>query len=218
MNPIKVFLVDDHRIFLEGLVRLIQDHPSMKIIGTASDGRETLKQIQTLQPDVVLMDISMPNLNGLEATRLIKQVSPKTKILILSMHENDEFLKRALKAGAVGYLLKDSSADELFQAIEEVDRGNTYLSPSLSRKLIADYLGTIKKTGPGKISDHALTGREREIVQLLGEGHSNPEIAKCLHLSPKTIATHRKKIMKKLHLHRITDLVRYAIRNGIIQS
>ncbi len=217
MNPIKVFLVDDHRIFLEGLVRLIQDHPSMKIIGTARDGRETLKQIQALQPDVVLMDISMPNLNGLEATRLIKQASPKTKILILSMHENDEFLKRALKAGAVGYLLKDSSADELFQAIEEVDRGNTYLSPSLSRKLIDDYLGTLKR-GPVKISDHALTGREREILQLLAEGHSNPEIAKCLHLSAQTIATHRKKIMKKLHLHRITDLVRYAIRNGIIQT
>ncbi len=219
MGPIEVFLVDDHRIFLEGLVRLIQDHPSMKIVGTARDGREALKQIRTLQPDVVLMDISMPNLNGLEATRLIRQASPKTKILILSMHENEEFLKRVLKAGAIGYLLKDSSSDELLLAIEGVHRGEAYLSPSLSRKLIADYLEMgAPKSGLAKVHDHGLTGREREILQLLAEGHSNQAIADDLHLSPKTIATHRKKIMKKLHLHRITDLVRYAIRNGIIQS
>ena len=217
MDPIRVFLVDDHRIFLEGLVRLIQDHPSMKIIGTARDGREALKQIQALQPDVVLMDISMPNLNGLEATRLITKASPKTKILILSMHENEEFLRKVLMAGAISYLLKDTTADELFLAIEETHRGNSYLSPCLSRKLIAEYVGTTKRK-QAKTIEQALTGREREVLQLLAEGHSNQAIAKHLHLSPKTVETHRKNIMKKLKLHRITDLVRYAIRRGIIES
>jgi DNA-binding NarL/FixJ family response regulator len=215
MDPIRIFLVDDHRIFLEGLVRLLQDHSSMKIIGTARDGREALRQIQILQPDVVLMDIAMPNLNGVEATRLITKASPKTKILILSMHENEEFLRRVLEAGAIGYLLKDSTADELFLAIEEVHRGNSYLSPPLSRKLIADYIGT---KGARRSREPALTGREQEVLQLLAEGHSNQATAKYLNLSPKTVETHRKNIMKKLKLHRITDLVRYAIRRGIIES
>jgi two-component system, NarL family, response regulator NreC len=217
MDPIKVFLVDDHQVLLEGLVKLIQNHPAMDIVGTARDGRQALKQIQLLRPDVVLMDISMPNLNGLEAARSISEISPKTKILILTMHENEEFLKRALKAGASGYLLKDSTADELFLAIEEAHQGNSYISPSLSRKLIDDYLETTERK-PAEILDHPLTGREREVLQLLSEGHSNQAIAESLHLSPMTVATHRKKIMKKLHLHRITELVRYAIRNGIIQS
>jgi DNA-binding NarL/FixJ family response regulator len=218
-NPdaIKVFLVDDHQVLLEGLVRLIQNHPSMKIVGTARDGRAALSQIPALRPDVVLMDISMPNLNGVEATRLISQSSPKTKVLILSMHDNEEFLRRVLKAGASGYLLKDATADELFLAIEEAHHGNSYLSPSLSRKLIKEFLGT-PDSKPADMLEPPLSGREREVLQLLSEGHSNRAIATSLHLSPTTVATHRKKIMKKLNLHRITDLVRYAIRNGIIQS
>jgi two-component system, NarL family, response regulator NreC len=217
MDSIKVFLVDDHQVLLEGMVKLIQNHPSMDIVGTARDGREALKQIDALQPDVVLMDISMPNLNGVETTRLVTEVSPHTKILILSMHENEEFLRRALKAGATGYLLKDATADELFSAIEEVHQGHSYLSPSVSRKLITEYLGTAEAK-PGVIQEQPLSGREREVLQLLTEGHSNQAIATCLHLSPATVATHRKNIMKKLQLHRITELVRYAIRNGIIQS
>jgi len=216
-EAIKVFLVDDHQVLLEGLVRLIQNHPLMKIIGTARDGRTALKQIPALRPDVVLMDISMPNLNGVEATRLLSRSSPKTKILILSMHDNEEFLRRVLKAGASGYLLKDATADELFLAIEEAHQGNSYLSPSLSRKLIKEYLGPAESKQTETL-EQPLTGREREVLQLLSEGHSNQAIASSLHLSPTTVATHRKKIMKKLNLHRITDLVRYAIRNGIIQS
>lgn len=217
MEPIRVFLVDDHRLFLDGLVRLIQDQPCMKILGTAGDGREALKQIEALQPDVVLMDISMPNLNGVEATRIISRVSPKTKILILSMHDNEEFLRRVLKAGAAGYLLKDSTADELVLAIKEAHQGNAYLSPILSRKLIADYLEIIKRR-QGESVDSDLSGREREVLQLLAEGHSNKAVAKRLHVSPKTVETHRKNIMKKLNLHCISDLVRYAIQRGIIQS
>ena len=217
MDPIRVFIVDDHRIFLEGLVRLIQDHASMKIVGTGADGREALKQIQALRPDVVLMDISMPNLNGVEATRLISQNNPNTKVVILTMHENEEFLRRTLEAGAMGYLLKDSTADELFIAIKEAHRGNAYLSPPLSRKLISNYLGISKGEQVNPV-DLSLSGREREILQLLAEGHSNKAISKCLNLSLKTVETHRKNIMKKLNLHRITDLVRYAIRSGIIES
>jgi two-component system response regulator NreC len=187
----------------------------MKIIGTASDGREALKQIQALRPDVVLMDVSMPNLNGVEATRLISRISPQTKVVILTMHENEEFLRRSLEAGAMGFLLKDSTADELFMAIREANRGNAYLSPPLSRKLISDYLG-FKKGEQRSRADLPLSGREREILQLLAEGHSNRAISKCLNLSSKTVETHRKNIMKKLDLHRITDLVRYAIQKGII--
>lgn len=217
MDPIRVFLVDDHRIFLEGLVRLIQDHPFMKIIGTAGNGRAALREIRSLQPDVVLMDISMPHLNGLEATRIITGASPKTKVLILSMHESEAFLRRVLEAGAIGYLLKDSTADELFLAIEEVHKGNSYLSPSLARKLINDYVES-RKRGRGKDTEPFLTGKEREVLQLLAEGNSNQGIANSLDLSPKTVETHRKKIMKKLNLRNITDLVRYAIRMGIIES
>ena len=217
MDPIRVFLVDDHRIFLEGLVRLIQDHPFMKIIGTAGNGRAALREIRSLQPDVVLMDISMPHLNGLEATRIITGASPKTKVLILSMHESKEFLQRALDAGAIGYLLKDSNADELFRAIEEAHQGNPYLSPCLSRKLMYDYL-EIRKRGRGRDMEPPLTGREREILQLLAEGHSNQAIAGVLNLSLQTVQTHRKQIMKKLDLHCISDLVRYAIQKGITNS
>ena len=217
MDPIRVFLVDDHRIFLEGLVRLIQDHPFMKIIGTAGNGRAALREIRSLQPDVVLMDISMPHLNGLEATRIITGASPKTKVLILSMHESEAFLRRVLEAGAIGYLLKDSTADELFLAIEEVHKGNSYLSPSLARKLINEYVEA-RKGLRGKDIVPVLTGKEREVLQLLAEGNSNQAIANSLDLSPKTVETHRKKIMKKLNLRNITDLVRYAIRMGIIES
>jgi DNA-binding NarL/FixJ family response regulator len=199
------------------MARLIQDHSFLKIVGTASDGREAVKQIEALQPDVVLMDITMPNLNGIEAARILSRVSPKTKVIILSMHENEEFLKNVLKAGAKGYLLKESTGNELILAIRAAHQGNVYLSPPLAARLLPDYLG--KPNGkPGESSGPALSGREREILQLLAEGHSNKAIAKSLNLGLQTIETHRKNIMKKLNLHRIADLVRYAVRTGIIKS
>ena len=216
MKSIRVFLVDDHRIFLEGLVRLLNDHPSMRVVGTAVDGRKAVQQIEALKPDVVLMDITMPNMNGVEATRLVKTASPNTKVLILSMYGGEAYLRRILEAGAEGYLLKDSTANELFRAIKEAHRGGSCLSPSLSRKLINEYV-EIRKRRRGKGFEAVLTGREREVLQLVAEGRSTQEIAKVLHLSPKTIATHRKKIMKKLKARNISDLVRYAIRMGIIE-
>lgn len=216
MDPIRVFLVDDHKIFLEGLVKLLQDQPSVKIIGTAENGRKALKQIHVLQPDVVLMDISMPDLNGAEATRLIKKASPQTNILILSMYDNEEFLKRVLEAGAISYLLKDTTANDLFTAIQETHRGNSYLSPSISRKLVREWVETKKRSG-GKDTETLLTGREREVLQLVAEGKSNQFIAESLGMSPKTVQTHRKNLMKKLNLDNVADLVRYAIRTGIIE-
>jgi len=211
---VKVFLIDDHRIFLEGLEKLISDEPSMVIVGTSSDAREGIKKIQQLQPDVVLMDISMPGLNGLEGTRMISRICPRTRILILSMHENELFLRRALEAGADGYILKDSKVDELVYAIQETYRGNCYLSPSISRKLVDEYLET-KRREEVKNQIPVLTGREREILQLLAEGHTSQVIAKVLSISQKTVQTHRKQMMKKLDVHRVSDLVKYAIEEGL---
>lgn len=216
MKPIRVFLVDDHMIFLEGLTRLLSDEPMIRIVGTATDGRKAVREIGDLKPDVVLMDISMPNLNGIEATRLIKTASPNTKVLILSMHESEPYLRRVLEAGAVGYLLKEATADEVIMAIKKTHRGGSYLSPSMSRKLIQDYLETRKRV-QGEESELVLTGREREILQLLAEGNSQQAIARSLNLSPLTVRTHRRHIMKKLKFCHITDLVRYAIRMGIIE-
>jgi len=211
---VKVFLIDDHRIFLEGLEKLISDDPSMVIVGTSSDAREGVKKIQQLQPDIVLMDISMPGLNGLEGTRMISRVCPRTRILILSMHENELFLRRALEAGADGYILKDSRVDELVHAIQETYKGNCYLSPSISRKLVDEYLETKRRE---KIENQipVLTGREREILQLLAEGHTSQAIGKVLGISQKTVQTHRKQMMKKLNVHRISDLVKYAVEEGL---
>ena len=217
MKPIRVFLVDDHIIFLEGLARLLSDEPMIRIVGTAIDGRKAVDEIGDLKPDVVLMDISMPNLNGIEASRLIKTASPNTKVLILSMHESEPYLRRVLEAGAVGYLLKEATADEVIMAIKKTHRGGSYLSPSMSRKLIHDYLETRKRV-QGEEIEPVLTGREREILQLLAEGNSQQAIARSLSLSPLTVRTHRRHIMKKLKFRHITDLVRYAIRMGIIEA
>ena len=215
-ESIRIFLADDHQIFLEGLARLIQDHPHMKVIGMAGNGREAVSRIRTLRPDVVLMDISMPGLNGLDVARLTAKSSPKTRVLILSMHENEEFLRRVLEVGAAGYLLKDSTADELFFAIKEAYQGNSYLSPSISRRLIVDYLEAKRKEQRGSVRP-TLTGREREVLQLLAEGHPSRAIADALNISVRTVQTHRKHIMRKLRLHHLSELVRYAIQNGIIE-
>ena len=216
MKFIRVFLVDDHRIFLEGLVRLLNDQSTIRIVGTAVDGRKAVQEIGALKPDVVIMDITMPNLNGVEATRLIKAASPNTKVVILSMHDCEAYLRRVLEAGAVGYLLKDATAKELIMAIQKTHRGGSYLNPPMSRKLIDEFL-EVKKRDQGQDLVPALTGRERQILQLLAEGNSNQAIARSLNLSPATIRTHRKQITKKLMFRHITDLVRYAIRMRIIE-
>lgn len=218
MTHIRVFLVDDHQLFLDGLVRLLQDQPTFKPIGTASNGRAALPQIRALRPDVVLMDISMPDLNGIEATRRVAQLSPTTKVVLLSMYDSEEFLHRALAAGAKGYLLKDATAQELFLAIREAHRGNVYLSPSISRKLIPSFLQEAATSGSGQPIEGGLSAREREVLQLVAEGKSTKAIAACLQISAPTVDTHRKNMMRKLDLHRIADLVCHAIRTGLIES
>jgi two-component system response regulator NreC len=218
MNHIRVFLVDDHHLFLDGLVRLLQDQPTFKPVGTASNGRDALQQIKTLRPDVVLMDISMPDLNGIEATRRVSQISPTTKVVLLSMYDSEEFLHRALEAGAKGYLLKDATAQELFLAIREAHRGHVYLSPCISRRLIPAYLQKVTTRRPAKPAGAGLSAREREVLQLVAEGKSTKTIAARLQISAPTVDTHRKNIMRKLDLHRIADLVCYAIRTGLIES
>jgi two-component system response regulator NreC len=217
MRAIRILVVDDHRIFLEGLVKVLRDDPSLEIVGMAKDGRETLRQVELLKPDVVLMDISMPNLNGIEATRLIKKTSSETKVLVLSMHESEEFLRRVLEAGASGYLVKDTSAEELFAAIKSVDRGEVYLSPSVARWHASGDLNV--DSGPNQRAPRPpLTAREREVLQLIAEGRSREEIARSLHISPATVQTHRRHMMKKLNCHRVSELIRYAIQNGILPT
>ena len=217
MNHIRVLLAEDHTIVRKGLRSLLAAEEDLEIVGEAENGREAVEKVDALAPDIVLMDISMPGLNGLEATRHIKKHAPKIKILILTMHTDEEYVFQILQAGASGYLLKQSAIEELVSAIRVVWRGESYLSPSISKTVIDGYL---KHAGPAKTDEtySVLTGREGEILQLLAEGSSTREIAATLCISVKTVETHRSHIMEKLNLHNTAELVKYAIRKGIIST
>lgn len=218
MGKIRVLLADDHTILRQGLRKILEADPSFEVVGEAGDGREAVKKAEALKPDVVVMDISMPILNGIEATRQIAKSLPKTKILILTVHENDQLATEILNAGATGYLLKDAASEELIAAIRAVYRGDSYLSPSIAKRVIAQYLDFARGKVPPEEKFSDLTAREREILQLIAEGYSNKEIAQMLYISEKTVKTHRENIMRKLDLHSVAELVRYAIRRGIIQG
>ncbi len=211
---IKVILADDHPIVRDGLRAVIEKKAGdIVIIGEAADGNEALKIAKNNPADIYIFDISMPVLNGIETTeRLIKR-EPKSKVIILSMHDDRSFIERALKAGAKGYILKETATDEIVFAIREVYHGRFFLSPKISTFIIEDYLDK----SPDPHSAYELTPREREILQLIAEGSSNKEIAERLFLSLHTIHVHRNNIMKKLRIHKQTDLVRYALREGLIQ-
>ncbi|MEW6731432.1 MAG: response regulator transcription factor [Acidobacteriota bacterium] len=209
---IKVLIADDHTILRQGLQRLLATSPNIDVVGEVENGNDAVSHVKVNQIDVLIMDISMPGLNGLEATRLVHKHSPNTKVLILTMHDNEEYLDQIIEAGALGYLLKDVSAQELITAIEAVNRGDSYFSPTISRKLIDGYLRA--KQRPSEDGFDSLTKREQEILKLLSEAKSNREIAHALCISVKTVETHRANIMKKLNLHTLTDLVKYAIRKG----
>jgi two-component system, NarL family, response regulator NreC len=217
-REIRILIADDHTIVREGLRRLISDEPGIDVIGEATDGRDAVAKCMDLMPDLVLMDLSMPGLHGLEATRQVTKRLPKTKILILSMHKNEAYVLQALQAGASGYVLKDSASEEVVGAIRSVSRGDSYLSPAISRVVIEDYL---RLSAPGQVGAKSLydtlTVREREIFQLLAEGLKNQEIADRLHVSVKTVETHRAHIMEKLNLNNIAELVKYSIEIGIVQ-
>jgi DNA-binding NarL/FixJ family response regulator len=213
VTPIRVVLADDHTLFRAGMRMLLETLPDVQVVAEASDGREAVHMVKTTQPNVVLMDITMPGLNGLEATkRLVKEV-PESNVLILSMHKSEEYVWQALRAGAAGYLLKDADVAELALAIKAVTRGETYLSPPISTHVIREYL---QRVGGEETVLERLTPRQREILQLIAEGHTTKAIAQRLCLSVKTIETHRVQMMERLDIHDIAGLVRYAIRMGLV--
>lgn len=215
MQPIRIFLADDHKLLRQSLRVLLEKEPDVAIVGEAGNGLKTLDQVEALAPDVVLMDISMPHLDGLEATRRIKKRHPDVKVLILSMHGDDQYVGQALRAGASGYLLKDASKDELLLAIRAISQGGSYLSPRLSKMLIDDYLRLSDQTAEDPYHD-LLTDREREVFQLMAENQSSPEIGRILGISPKTVRNHRANLMEKLGLHSQSDVVMFALRHGLI--
>ena len=217
-NPkqqIQVLLVDDHAILRDGVRALLEREPDLVVSGEAEDGRSAVKSANQLKPDVVIMDIAMPLLNGLEATHQIIQSNPSTKVLILTMYDNEEYIRRALAIGAAGYLLKDTVASELIAAIRAVHRGESILSPAITRLVIEDYLrwGDVR---PEQNSD-GLTSREREVLQLIAEGYTSKQIGEILCISIKTVQAHRTNLMKKLDLHDRGELIKYAIQKKIIE-
>jgi DNA-binding NarL/FixJ family response regulator len=215
MKPIRVLLADDHALVRAGFRALLQSLPDMEVVAEAGDGREALRLIDLHQPDIVLMDIGMPGLNGLEAAARIVEESPHIRVIILSMHATEEYVLRALRAGAVGYLLKDAGTAELELAVRAVVRGEMYLSPAVSKHVIAEY---VQRVSSEPNSFEQLSPRHREILQLIAEGQTTKEIAQTLDLSVKTIETYRTQLMERLDIHDIAGLVRYAIRMGLITS
>ena len=214
MNKIRVLLAEDHTIVRKGLRSLLDGEVGMEVIGEAEDGREAIQMTQQLLPDVVLMDISMPELNGLEATRQIKERFPEVKVLVLTRHADEEYVFQILRAGASGYVVKKAAPAELILAIQAVYRGDSFLSPSISRHVIEEYIR--KADAMEENSYDRLTDREREVLQLIAEGHPNREIAELLHISVKTVENHRASLMDKLHIYSTAELTRYAIRKGVI--
>lgn len=211
----RVVLADDHVLIRAGLRALLQSFRNIEVVGEANDGHEAVEAVEKIQPDVVIMDIAMANLNGLEAASRITRQWPKVKVIILSMHANEEYVGQALDAGVTGYLLKGAEPAELELALKAVVRGETYLSPGISKQLVQDYLSHRKeKLGSGI----ELTARQREVLQLIAEGCSTKDIAKKLDLSVKTVETHRTELMRRLDIHDVAGLVRYAIRRGLVST
>jgi two-component system, NarL family, response regulator NreC len=215
VKQIRILLADDHNIMRGGLRLLLERHPEFKVVSEASDGRQTVEQSELMKPDIVVLDIAMPNLNGIEAAQRISATLPQTAIIILSMHSDEGYVLRALKAGARGYLLKDSAENDLIEAIRAVSQGKAFFSPEISKILVEDYVREMRKRG-AEDSYELLTAREREILQLIAAGKSNKDIANSLHLSLYTVETHRRNLQDKLNLHSTAELILYAVRKGII--
>jgi two-component system response regulator NreC len=215
MNSVRIVLADDHTVMRNGLRLLLERQPNLQVVGEAADGRQAVALTETARPDVVIMDIAMPNLNGIEAARQIVNQSPKTAIAILSMHSDESYVIRALKAGARAYLLKDSAEADLLAAVRALTEGKSFFSPAISKILVEDYMRQLESRG-AEDTYELLTNREREILQLLAEGKTNKDVANMLNLSLYTVETHRTHILQKLNLHSVPELILYAVRKGII--
>ena len=213
---IRVLLADDHAIVREGIKRILAEEPDIEVVGEAGDGLQAVEMAKKLKPDVAILDITMPALNGIEATRQIRSSLPNTHTLTLTMHEDDTYVFQLLKAGAAGYVLKRAAATDLVQAVRAAQRGEAFLYPSVAKAVVADYLKRLEE-GEGREMYDGLTEREKEILTQVADGATNQEIARKLFISIKTVQTHRAHIMEKLDLHDRTKLVRYAIRKGLIE-
>jgi two-component system response regulator NreC len=215
MRKIRVLLADDHNLMRSGLRLVVEQHADLVVVGEAGDGRQAVAQAAALKPDVAVLDIGMPNLNGIEAAQQITEGESGTAVVILSMYSDETYILRALKAGARGYLLKDSAEADLERAIRSVAGGKSFFSPTVSRVLLEDYMRKLQRTG-GESSYDLLTPREKEILQLVAEGKSNKDVADMLNLSVHTVETHRSNLMEKLQLKGVPELILYAVRKGII--
>ena len=212
--PINVFLADDHAVVRDGLRSLLEGSGNINVVGSEANGREVVRQIQKLCPDVVLMDIAMPELNGIEATAQICKICPSTRVIILSMHHTTEYIYQALKAGAKGYILKESAGQEVVNAVRKVYAGHRYLSRLIEEKVIDNYTQRHKTVSSASLLDK-LSSREREILQLVVEGRSSAKIAEVLYISPKTVETYRSRLMQKIGVKDIPSLVKFAIQHGL---
>ena len=214
-KPFEVVIADDHTILRKGLQALLSSDPNLKVVGEAEDGRDAIRCVEDLSPDLALIDLSMPRMNGMEAIRDIKKANPQTKIIVLTVHKTEEYILEALKYGADGYVLKDASHSELMMAIEKVLEGKRYLSSDISGKVIDGYLEG-RKTLKSKSAWETLTQREREILKLIAEGNKNKDIADYLCISLKTVEKHRSNLIKKLDLHNAAALTAFAMEKGLI--
>jgi two-component system response regulator NreC len=213
---LRILLADDHTVVRQGLRKVLEERSDWVVVAEAGNGRDAVKQAEELKPDVAILDVAMPLLNGIEATRQIVKRSPGTRVLVLTMHSDEAYVNQILKAGATGYLLKDSADVDLIQAVAAVSQGKSFFSPAVARLMLDDYVRQLADKG---ITDRyeSLSEREREIFQLIAEGKANKEIAVILSISPSTVETHRARIMEKLDLHSAAEIVLYAVRRGVIR-
>jgi len=215
MPKLRILLGDDHTLVRQGIRKILETRADWSVVAEAGDGREAVRQALQLEPEVAILDIGMPLLNGIEATRQITRKSPGVHVLIVSMHSDEAYITRALQAGATGYLLKDSADSDLIRAVDDVAAGRSFLSPAVARVMVDDYVRHLASKGIVDRYD-SLSEREREIFQLVAEGHSNKEIADILSISPATVETHRAHVLQKLDLHNTAEVVLYAVRRGVI--
>ncbi|HYK49337.1 MAG TPA: response regulator transcription factor [Terriglobales bacterium] len=217
MNKLRILVADDHGVVRKGICLQLQQHEHFQVVGEAGDGREAVQLAETLKPDIIVMDIAMPNLNGIDATEQIVKNRPQVGVILLSMHSDDSYLSRALNAGARGYLVKETSDADLPRAVEVAAQGKPFFSPAISKLLVEDYMRRMQQQGLND-SYELLTVREKETLQLAAEGKTNKEIAKILDVGVSTVETHRFNVMQKLGLHSSADIVLYAVRNKIITA